>query len=100
MISRNIHGLPLSVRFRHEAEYQSDQTVYYLRTREMPYGESLGLIWERYYLDDATQLKTKNGGYIVTLGQYDTERMISPLSAVILIGLCQPRPTTARTFSG
>lgn len=37
----------LSVRFRHEAECQSDQTVYYLRTREMPYGQSLGLIWER-----------------------------------------------------
>ncbi len=63
----------LSVRFCRDTEYRPDQTVYYLRTREMPYGENLGLIWEKYYLDGASQLKTQNGGYIVTLGQYDTE---------------------------
>lgn len=68
----------LPARCYQDMEYQSDQTIYYLRAREMPYGESFGMIWKRYYLEGATQMKTQNGGYIVTLGQYDTEEDAAP----------------------
>lgn len=63
----------LSVRFCADTGYQKEQRVFYLRTEEMPYGERLGLLCEKYYLDGATQLRTQSGNYIVTVGQYSTE---------------------------
>ena len=43
-----------------------------MRSESMPFGEELGLLNELYDSDGATQLKTKSGKYIVTIGQYDS----------------------------
>ena len=59
----------LSVRFYPDPAYQPEQTVYYLRSEAMPYGEGLGLLAERYP-GKAAQLKTQSGEYIITVGQY------------------------------
>ena len=37
----------------------------------MPYGEGLGLLAEQYG-DEAAQLQTQSGEYIITVGQYET----------------------------
>lgn len=61
----------LSLRFYPDAEYQPEQTVYYLRSEAVPYGEGLGLLAERYR-GEAAQLKTQSGAYVITVGQYGT----------------------------
>lgn len=63
----------LSVRFYRDSSYLPSQTIYYLRTKAMPYGEELGMIADMFCWDGATQLKTQSGSYIVTVGQYDTK---------------------------
>lgn len=63
----------LSLRFYAEAEEQPERTVYYLRSEAVPFGEALGLMCERFYKDGATQLQTRQGDYIITIGQYDTQ---------------------------
>lgn len=63
----------LAVRFYPDEAYRSEQTVYYLRTAAMPYGEELGLMTEQFYPHRATQLKTRSGEYIVVVGQYTSE---------------------------
>ena len=74
----------LSIRFFTDKNYQSDQMVYYLRSKSMSYGEELGLINEKYYREGATQLKIKNGKYIVTIGQFksqsDAEKALEALN--------------------
>ncbi len=62
----------LSIRFLADEDYQPDRKIYYLRSESMPFGEELGLLNELYDSDGATQLKTKSGKYIVTIGQYDS----------------------------
>lgn len=62
----------LSMRFYPDPAYQPEQTVYYLRSEAVPYGEQLGLLSERYK-GEATQLRTQSGEYIITIGQYETE---------------------------
>ncbi len=63
----------LSLRFYAEAEEQPERRVYYLRSEAVPFGETLGLMCERFYKDGATQLQTRQGDYIITIGQYDTQ---------------------------
>ncbi|MDD3346674.1 DUF4179 domain-containing protein [Oscillibacter sp.] len=63
----------LSIRFYPEESDQAEATVYYLRTKAMPYGEELSLATEEFNQENATQLKTESGDYIVTAGQYATE---------------------------
>lgn len=74
----------LSLRFFADENYQPDQMVFYLRSRSMPYSEELGLLNEIYYQDGATQLKTKNGTYVVTIGQFgsrsDAEKALEALN--------------------
>ena len=53
-------------------EKQPERTVYYLRSEAVPYGEALGLMSEKFFRDGATQLQTRQGDYIITIGQYDT----------------------------
>lgn len=62
----------LSVRFYPDEAYQPEREVYYLRSEAVPFGEELGLLNEIYFWDGATQLQTRSGGYIITIGQYDT----------------------------
>lgn len=62
----------LSVHFYTNAEYRPEQTVYYLRSAAIPYGEELGLLNELYFEEGATQLQTQKGDYIITIGQYVT----------------------------
>lgn len=62
----------LSLRFYANPSYQKDHVVYYLRSAAMPFGEELGVTAEYFYWDGATQLKTSDGNYIVTVGQYPT----------------------------
>ena len=50
-----------------------DGTVYYLRSEAMAYGEEPGLLCETFHTEGATQLKTKSGEYLVTLGQYESQ---------------------------
>lgn len=47
--------------------------VYYLRTEAMPYGESLGIAAERFWGKETTQVRTEEGNYIVTVGEYQSE---------------------------
>lgn len=63
----------LSVRFCPDEAYQPEREVYYLRSKAAPFGEELGLMNELYWASGATQLQTRSGGYIITIGQYDTE---------------------------
>lgn len=63
----------LAVHFYPNEADGPEQTVYYLRTAAMPYGEELGLTAEQFYPHHATQLKTKSGEYIVVVGLYATE---------------------------
>lgn len=51
----------------------AEGTVYYLRTEAMGYTDRLGNLCEEYYSEGASQLKTLNGNYIVTIGQYATQ---------------------------
>ena len=62
----------LSVRFYPDEAYQPEREVYYLRSEAVPFGEELGIMNEIYWTSGATQLRTRSGGYIITIGQYDT----------------------------
>lgn len=62
----------LSVRFYPDADYQPECEIYYLRSEAVPFGEELGLLCETYFEEDASQLQTQSGDYIVTIGQYST----------------------------
>ncbi len=64
----------LSLRIFKSADYKADKTVYYLRTNAVEYGEELGMLAEEFYEFNPAQLKTQSGGYIVTVGQYDTRQ--------------------------
>lgn len=70
-ITEHADPASLAVRFYRDPEYQPEQTVYYLRSEAMPYGEGLGLLAEQYG-DEAAQLQTQSGEYIITVGQYET----------------------------
>ena len=63
----------LSVEFRQEEQAQPEQTIYYLRSQTVAYGEELGMLNEQFFRWEATQLKTQEGDYIVTIGQYATQ---------------------------
>lgn len=63
----------LSLRFYAEEEDTPERTVYYLRSQAVPFGEGLGMLNEKYHRDGATQLQTRQGEYIITIGQYDTQ---------------------------
>ena len=39
----------------------------------MPYGESLGITAERFWGKETTQVRTEEGNYIVTVGEYQSE---------------------------
>ena len=62
----------LSVRFYPDKDYQPEQEIYYLRSKAVPFGEELGILNEIYWASGATQLQTRSGDYIITIGQYDT----------------------------
>lgn len=62
----------LCLHFHAGQEEQPERTVYYLRSEAVPYGQALELMCERFYKDGATQLQTRQGEYIITIGQYDT----------------------------
>lgn len=62
----------LSLRFYTDEHYHPEQRIYYLRSEQMPYDENLGLISELYYMEGATQLKTGDDSYIITIGQYES----------------------------
>lgn len=62
----------LSLRF-FQSEQRTQNTYYYLRTASVPYGEELSMLSETLYEDNPTQLKTADGNYIVTVGEYATE---------------------------
>lgn len=47
--------------------------VYYLRTEAVPYGESLGIMAEQFWGLETTQVRTEEGNYIVTVGEYQSE---------------------------
>ena len=55
------------------SEQSTQTTYYYLRTATMPYGEELSMLSETLYKEHPTQLKTADGNYIVTVGEYVTE---------------------------
>lgn len=63
----------LSVKFFQEEQAQPEQTIYYLRSQAVSYGEELGMMSEQFFQWEATQLKTQEGDYILTIGQYATE---------------------------
>lgn len=63
----------LSVEFRQEEQAQPEQTIYYLRSQAVAYGEELGMLNEQFFQWEATQLKTQQGDYILTIGQYAAE---------------------------
>lgn len=63
---------PASLSLRFYAEAQPERTVYYLRSEAVPFGEALGLMCERFRAEGATQLQTRQGEYIITIGQFDT----------------------------
>ncbi|MDD6158879.1 MAG: hypothetical protein PUC52_05610 [bacterium] len=63
----------LSLRFLAPAEPLSEESVYYLRSEAIPYGEELGMLTERFAADGATQLKTRQGTYLIAIGQYGTQ---------------------------
>lgn len=62
----------LSVRFYPDEAYQPEREVYYIRSEAVPFGEELGIMNEIYWASGTTQLQTRSGGYIITIGQYDT----------------------------
>ena len=70
-ITEHADPASLSVRFYPDPAYQPEQTVYYLRSEAVPYGEGLGLLAEQYP-GEAAQLQTRSGEYIITVGQYET----------------------------
>lgn len=63
----------LMINFSSDETVDADAEVYYLRTEAMPYTDELGLLCEKYHNEGASQLKTANGDYIVTIGQYESE---------------------------
>lgn len=68
------HENPGTIEFTFTAGAGDNEgTVYYLRTEAMGYSEQLGLLCEQYHNENASQVKTAGGNYIVTIGQYATE---------------------------
>lgn len=63
----------LAVCFSHKEQAETTERIYYLRSEAMPYGEGIGMLAEQYWEEGASQLKTKNGEYIITIGQYETK---------------------------
>ncbi len=71
-ISELANPASLSLRF-FQSEQAAQNTYYYLRTAAVPYGEELSILSETLFEDHPTQLKTADGNYIVTVGEYATE---------------------------
>ena len=63
----------LVLRFKDTGERSDGSEIYYLRTKAMPYTDELGLLCEEYHNENAAQLKTQSGEYIVTIGEYGSE---------------------------
>lgn len=56
-----------------ETKYAPNQKIYYLRSEAMERGEALGHASESFHNVDTTQLRTRSGKYIITIGQYCTQ---------------------------
>ena len=54
------------------SEKRTEETVWYLRTDSMPYGEEVSAYCEMVSPEKPTQLKAQNGDYLVTVGQYSS----------------------------
>lgn len=68
----------LSVRLFQNAYYTAEdrapeQQVYYLRTEGMEQNESMRKVLEKYAAEDPTQVKTREGSFILTIGEYSSE---------------------------
>ena len=48
-------------------------SVYYLRTESMPFGEALGLLCEEYLAEGVTQVRDADGSFYASIGQYESE---------------------------
>ena len=74
----------LALNFSADTE-SAGETVYYLRSKSMPYGDELGYLCEDYAKEGASQVKTAAGEYFVSIGQYgsmeDAEAALEELNA-------------------
>lgn len=67
----------LTIRFHLDAYYTEDeiqpgQMIYFIRTRELGFDEELDGLYRRYLNEKPTQVKNKNGKYILMIGTYKT----------------------------
>ncbi len=68
----------LSIRLFQNAYYTAEdrapeQQVYYLRTEGMEQNESLRNLLDKYAAEEPTQVKTRDGSFILTIGEYSSE---------------------------
>lgn len=57
-----------------EDERHPDQTVYYIRSNPVPYGKKLESLVSQYCDEHPSQVKTREGKYIIVIGEFDTEK--------------------------
>ena len=63
-------------------ERHPQETVYFVRSAAVPYGRRLERLVERYRAEGLSQVKTAEGTYFITIGEYDraaeaTERLMA-----------------------
>ena len=69
----------LSIRLYQDAYFTAEekapeQRVYYLRTKGMEQGEELKKLLKRYENESPTQVKTQEGSFILTIGEFSSEK--------------------------